>query len=272
MRGTILSDSTARVHRHNSGRLVACLGASPRRPGHVGRGNGPRFPHSAVERTRPEARDCSRSVASSREPLLRRRHDHTVERADAVRTIGFEERWSATLRRYLPLATSATLALGSVDLDGAHLPLDPNHLARVDAGTPRVLSAGHDGYKSCAPAPYPTASTSRRTGARQENNPASPRRPAGSWTGAPSIATRPAWRATPTMNGTLRSARMLLDIGKHSAQVGAPSPVPAQPVDRTADPALRASAERAEERHLDIAPALTRYCPQPERAAWLDDV
>lgn len=108
----------ARVHRHNCGRLVACLCASPRRPGHVGRGNGPRFPHSAVERTRPEARDCSRSVASSREPLLRRGHDHTVERAERCtdhrirRTVVCDRAGTASWRRarLLPSARSTSTA------------------------------------------------------------------------------------------------------------------------------------------------------------------
>ena len=36
---------------------------------------------------------------------------------------------------------------GSVDVDGARLPLDPDHLVRVDAGTARVLSSGPDGLR-----------------------------------------------------------------------------------------------------------------------------
>ncbi len=37
--------------------------------------------------------------------------------------------------------------LGPVDVDGARLPLDPDHLVRVDAGTARVLSSGPDGLR-----------------------------------------------------------------------------------------------------------------------------
>ena len=36
---------------------------------------------------------------------------------------------------------------GSVDVDGARLPLDPDHLVRVDAGAARVLSSGPDGLR-----------------------------------------------------------------------------------------------------------------------------
>jgi mannose-6-phosphate isomerase-like protein (cupin superfamily) len=36
---------------------------------------------------------------------------------------------------------------GSVDIDGEQVPLDPNHLVRVDAGTARVLSSGPDGLR-----------------------------------------------------------------------------------------------------------------------------
>jgi hypothetical protein len=36
---------------------------------------------------------------------------------------------------------------GSVDVDGARLPLDVDHLVRVDAGTSRVLSSGPDGLR-----------------------------------------------------------------------------------------------------------------------------
>jgi hypothetical protein len=43
-------------------------------------------------------------------------------------------------------------------------------------------------------------------------------------------------------------------------------------VDRAADSSLRAFAERAAETHLDIAPALTGDCAQPEGAAGLDRV
>jgi uncharacterized cupin superfamily protein len=36
---------------------------------------------------------------------------------------------------------------GSVDVDGERLPLDAEHLVRVDAGTARVLSSGPDGLR-----------------------------------------------------------------------------------------------------------------------------
>jgi uncharacterized cupin superfamily protein len=36
---------------------------------------------------------------------------------------------------------------GSVELDGTSLPLDADHLVRVDAGTRRVLSSGPDGLR-----------------------------------------------------------------------------------------------------------------------------
>jgi uncharacterized cupin superfamily protein len=36
---------------------------------------------------------------------------------------------------------------GSVDVDGAHLPLDADHLVRVDAGTDRALTSGPDGLR-----------------------------------------------------------------------------------------------------------------------------
>jgi hypothetical protein len=36
---------------------------------------------------------------------------------------------------------------GSVDVDGASLPLDTDHLVRVDAGTARALSSGPDGLR-----------------------------------------------------------------------------------------------------------------------------
>ena len=36
---------------------------------------------------------------------------------------------------------------GSVDLDGTSVPLDADHLVRVDAGTARVLSSGPDGLR-----------------------------------------------------------------------------------------------------------------------------
>jgi mannose-6-phosphate isomerase-like protein (cupin superfamily) len=36
---------------------------------------------------------------------------------------------------------------GSVDIEDTRLPLDANHLVRVDAGTPRVLTSGPDGLR-----------------------------------------------------------------------------------------------------------------------------
>ena len=36
---------------------------------------------------------------------------------------------------------------GSVDIGEERLPLDPEHLVKVDAGTPRVLSSGPDGLR-----------------------------------------------------------------------------------------------------------------------------
>jgi mannose-6-phosphate isomerase-like protein (cupin superfamily) len=36
---------------------------------------------------------------------------------------------------------------GSVDIDGQQLPLDAEHLVKVDPGTPRVLSSGPDGLR-----------------------------------------------------------------------------------------------------------------------------
>ena len=36
---------------------------------------------------------------------------------------------------------------GSVDIEGSRVPLDPDHLVRVDAGTARVLSSGSDGLR-----------------------------------------------------------------------------------------------------------------------------
>ena len=36
---------------------------------------------------------------------------------------------------------------GSVDIDGARLPLDPEHLVRVDAGVARALSSGSQGLR-----------------------------------------------------------------------------------------------------------------------------
>jgi hypothetical protein len=60
--------------------------------------------------------------------------DYTTESHDEAET-GQQE---------LYVALSGT---GSVDVDGTALPLDAEHLVRVDAGTPRTLSAGPDGLR-----------------------------------------------------------------------------------------------------------------------------
>ena len=36
---------------------------------------------------------------------------------------------------------------GSVEIDGTPLPLDPDHLVRVDPGTARTLSSGPEGLR-----------------------------------------------------------------------------------------------------------------------------
>jgi len=40
-----------------------------------------------------------------------------------------------------------TVTSGSVDIDGTSLPLDGDHVVRVDAGTDRVLSSGPHGLR-----------------------------------------------------------------------------------------------------------------------------
>jgi hypothetical protein len=41
----------------------------------------------------------------------------------------------------------ALLGAGSVEIDGERLPLDPEHLVKVDPGTARALSSGPDGLR-----------------------------------------------------------------------------------------------------------------------------
>ncbi len=57
-------------------------------------------------------------------------------------TTSHDETESGQQELYVALAGS-----GSVDIDGMHLPLDTDHLVRVDAGTARVLSSGPDGLR-----------------------------------------------------------------------------------------------------------------------------
>jgi uncharacterized cupin superfamily protein len=57
-------------------------------------------------------------------------------------TSSHDETDSGQQELYVALAGS-----GSVAVDGARLPLDPEHLVRVDAGTARVLSSGPDGLR-----------------------------------------------------------------------------------------------------------------------------
>jgi uncharacterized cupin superfamily protein len=57
-------------------------------------------------------------------------------------TTSHDESESGQQELYVALTGS-----GSVDVDGARLPLDPDHLVRVDAGTARVLSSGPDGLR-----------------------------------------------------------------------------------------------------------------------------
>jgi hypothetical protein len=57
-------------------------------------------------------------------------------------TKAHDEAESRQQELYVALAGS-----GSVDIEGVQLPLDPDHLVRVDAGTARVLSSGPEGLR-----------------------------------------------------------------------------------------------------------------------------
>jgi uncharacterized cupin superfamily protein len=57
-------------------------------------------------------------------------------------TTSHDETESGQQELYVALAGS-----GSVGIDNAQLPLDPDHLVRVDAGTARVLSSGPEGLR-----------------------------------------------------------------------------------------------------------------------------
>ena len=57
-------------------------------------------------------------------------------------TTPHDETESGQQELYVALAGS-----GSVDIGGAHLRLDPDHLVRVDADTARVLSSGPEGLR-----------------------------------------------------------------------------------------------------------------------------
>ena len=57
-------------------------------------------------------------------------------------TTSHNEAESGQQELYVALAGS-----GSVGIDDAQLPLDPDHVVRVDAGTPRVLSSGPEGLR-----------------------------------------------------------------------------------------------------------------------------
>ena len=57
-------------------------------------------------------------------------------------TTAHDEAESGQQELYVALAGS-----GSVGIEDARLPLDPDHVVRVDAGTARVLSSGPDGLR-----------------------------------------------------------------------------------------------------------------------------
>ena len=57
-------------------------------------------------------------------------------------TTAHDEAESRQQELYVALAGS-----GSVGIEDAQLPLDPDHVVRVDAGTARVLSSGPDGLR-----------------------------------------------------------------------------------------------------------------------------
>jgi mannose-6-phosphate isomerase-like protein (cupin superfamily) len=58
-------------------------------------------------------------------------------------TTSHDEAESGQQELYVALSGS-----GAVGIDDAQLPLDPDHLVRVDAGTPRVLTSGPDGLRA----------------------------------------------------------------------------------------------------------------------------
>jgi uncharacterized cupin superfamily protein len=57
-------------------------------------------------------------------------------------TTSHDERESGQQELYVALAGSGTVAI-----DGVEVPLDPDHLVRVDADTARVLSSGPEGVR-----------------------------------------------------------------------------------------------------------------------------
>src|SRR5205814_8806011 len=57
-------------------------------------------------------------------------------------TTSHDESESGQQELYVALSGS-----GSVEIDGTRLPLDADHLVRVDAGMPRVLSSGPNGLR-----------------------------------------------------------------------------------------------------------------------------
>jgi uncharacterized cupin superfamily protein len=57
-------------------------------------------------------------------------------------TTSHDEAQSGQQELYVALRGS-----GSIDIDGSRLPLDLDHLVRVDAGTARVLSSGSEGLR-----------------------------------------------------------------------------------------------------------------------------
>jgi len=67
---------------------------------------------------------------------------------------------------------------GSVDIEGSSLPLDADHLVKVDAGTARVLSSGPDGLRTVDAAVQPHG-TSVGPGPRRSGRGEAPPRLAG---------------------------------------------------------------------------------------------
>jgi mannose-6-phosphate isomerase-like protein (cupin superfamily) len=81
--------------------------------------------------------------------LVRAGHDITAFGANIMdlppdySTTSHDEAESGRQELYVALAGS-----GSVGIDDAQLPLDPDDVVRVDAGTPRVLTSGSDGLRA----------------------------------------------------------------------------------------------------------------------------